>query len=267
MRNEFFARIKRVITTLYRSESFGHSEPKGIELPSKREMMELYAQFLRPGDLCFDVGANVGNRTEIFLSLGARVICIDPQPECVKVLKRRYRNEPRVVVVEKGLAAESGDMVLSVCQSANTISTFSEKWKTGRFHDYKWESSVTVPVTTLDTLVQQFGIPAFCKIDVEGFEYQVLRGLSVPIPAISFEFTKEFRDDLQLSLNYLNSLGRAEFNYAIGESPELAVSSWVDSNIVLNQLGQIQDDELWGDVYVRYGYIAGDGREHHTASL
>jgi hypothetical protein len=45
------------------------------------------------------------------------------------------------------------------------------------------------------------------------------------------------------------------------------VSSWVDSNIVLNQLRQIQDDELRGDVYVRYGYIAGDGREHRTASL
>ncbi|MBU2026286.1 MAG: FkbM family methyltransferase, partial [Proteobacteria bacterium] len=53
-------------------------------------MAAFYRRFFRPGELCFDVGANRGNRTAILADLGARVICIEPQPSCVRELRKRF---------------------------------------------------------------------------------------------------------------------------------------------------------------------------------
>jgi FkbM family methyltransferase len=219
---------------------------------SRRRLITFYNQLITAGDLCFDIGANVGNRTDVFLALGARVVCVEPQPKCVDILTEKYRDNTQVVVVPKGVAAQPGIKSLYLCESASTIATFSEKWRTGRFRDYRWESTVDVPVTTLDALIQEFGVPAFCKIDVEGFEYQVLRGLSCLIPVLSFEFTKEFINDAKLCMKYLTSIGFVEFNYALGESMTLALSQWTDANTVLDCLGQITDDLLWGDIYTRF---------------
>ncbi len=41
---------------------------------------EFYSQFIRPGDLVFDIGANRGDRTEVFVQMGARVVAAEPQP-------------------------------------------------------------------------------------------------------------------------------------------------------------------------------------------
>ena len=73
------------------------------------------------------------------------------------------------------------------------ISSLSSDWvravqKTGRFSEYKWNRKQTVFIDTLDSLIAQYGVPAFMKIDVEGFEDQVVSGLSIPVGAISMEF-------------------------------------------------------------------------------
>jgi len=216
------------------------------------ETTAFYSQFVKTGDLCFDVGANIGNKTNIFLELGARVVCIEPQPNCVDVLKGKYQKDSNVVIVSKGLAIQPGRRSLSICGSADAISTFSEKWKTGRFHTYAWEPAVEVPVTTLDILIQEFGSPKFCKIDVEGFEYEVLQGLSTPISFLAFEFTREFINDARLCIEYLGSLGCADFNYALGETPALVFSNWADGNTLFKSIEQNSDNLLWGDIYVRF---------------
>jgi FkbM family methyltransferase len=49
------------------------------------------------------------------------------------------------------------------------------------------EASMTVPVTTLDKAIDEFGVPTFCKIHVEGFESDALKGLSKPIPLLALD--------------------------------------------------------------------------------
>lgn len=218
------------------------------------ETSDFYSRLVKPGDLCFDVGANIGSKTKIFLELGARVVCIEPQLNCVDVLKETYRNDSNVVIVPKGLATQPGSKSLSICGSADAISTFSEKWKTGRFRSYAWEPAVDVPVTTIDALIQEFGSPKFCKIDVEGFEYEVLRGLSSPISFIAFEFTREFINDAILCIEHLGSLGSADFNYALGETPALVLSNWTDRSTLFESIERNTDDLLWGDIYVRFHF-------------
>lgn len=85
----------------------------------------------QPGDLVFDIGANIGAKTAEFVVSGARVVCFEPQPDCVRRLRQRFANNPNVVIEGAGLATQSGVMELSICSAANTISTFSTEWKKG----------------------------------------------------------------------------------------------------------------------------------------
>ena len=57
------------------------------QLEERRRFELFYSQFIRPGDLCFDVGANKGARAEIFLRLGARVVAVEPLPKCIAMME------------------------------------------------------------------------------------------------------------------------------------------------------------------------------------
>jgi FkbM family methyltransferase len=215
-----------------------------------------YSQFLEAGDLVFDVGANVGDKTALLRRLGTRVVCIEPQPDCVKALRARYRDDAQVTIVAEGLASVPGVMPLSICESANAISTFSRKWTTGRFRGFEWNASIDVPVSTLDILIGQFGTPAFCKVDVEGFESEVLRGLSIGIPMIAFEFTIEFLDDARTCVDQLTSIGDYELNYTRGEELRFVLHECTDAGTLFRALSADGDSLLWGDIYARLRRVA-----------
>jgi FkbM family methyltransferase len=209
--------------------------------------------FVRAGDTVFDVGANAGAKAALFLAQGASVVCIEPQPACLAALRKRFRRHKEVTIVGKGLAEKSGELELSICSQADTISTFSAQWKTGRFASYKWDSVVRVPVSTLDEMIDQHGVPAYCKVDVEGFEVPVLKGLTRPVPLLSFEFVKEFFDNAAACIQHLRQIGFERFNFALGENPQFVEKGWLDAAALFQRIGQIQEAEFWGDVYAQHG--------------
>ena len=83
--------------------------------------------------------------------------------------------------------------------NASTISSFSDEWissvKNTRFKGFNRDRTMEVEMTTLDKLIETYGIPVFIKIDVEGYELEVLKGLSKPVRLISFEYTVPERPD------------------------------------------------------------------------
>jgi FkbM family methyltransferase len=221
----------------------------------RRRLLELYGQFVRTGDLCYDIGANVGNRTELFLALGARVVAVEPQASCFRKLQRRYGSDDRVILVNEALGREHGTAEMLV-SDAHTISSMSTEWvqrvqATGRFGAHSWDERVRVPMTTLDALVEAYGEPSFCKIDVEGYEAEVLGGLSRPLRCLSFEFTPEFSDGALSCVDRLCELGPALFNFSLGDSGELALREWVDGDEIIRRLGEVVPDGAFGDVYAR----------------
>jgi len=229
----------------------GHQSDNFPQAQTGQQRQQSILEFINQGDLVFDVGANIGSRTEMFLGKGARVVCFKPQAECAKILKQKFGHNPHVTILEKGLAESSGTLQLSICSKTNVISTFCDKWKTGRFADYNWDKVVTVEVTSLDKIIKTHGLPKYCKIDVEGFEYQVLKGLSHPIPLISFEVTMEFFDDMIKCVSHLEMLGYKEFNFAKGEAQGLVFGDWVSSDILFQYLTNLNDESLWGDIYAK----------------
>jgi len=230
---------------------------------SRRKLLRFYSQFVSEGDLCFDIGANLGNRTKVFLELGATVVAVEPQDNCMRNLQRKYGNNSKVILIHKALGSKEGEGNL-ILSNSHTVSSMSEKWidcvkDSDMFFTatsaFQWNKNVTVPVTTLDKLIEKYGSPAMCKIDVEGFEYQVIKGLSRSIKIISFEFTPtpKLIDSTIESIKHLSTIGNVQFNYSFGESLVLALEEWVDTRKICNILLSIPNKTAFsGDIYARF---------------
>ena len=149
----------------------------------RRQRQHFYRRLIAPGDLCFDVGANIGDYTATFVALGARVIAVEPQPTCIEELRARFTGDDRVTVVPVALGAEEGSAPLFLREFSG-LASLIENWEgRGRHRD-----AVEVVVSTLDRLIAAYGRPKYIKIDVEGYELPVIRGSHCAVELISFEY-------------------------------------------------------------------------------
>ena len=219
--------------------------------------LTFYSQFINSADIVFDVGANTGNRTKIFRKLAKRVIAIEPQAQCVALLRLQFGGDSRVKLVHKALGAKQGVAEIFM-GNADTISSLSREWidavqRSGRFSHCKWGQEQLVELTTLDQLIAEYGTPSYIKIDVEGYEHEVLQGLSQAVTMLSFEFTPEYLTSAYKCIERISLLGVFQFNYSLGESMELALPAWVLSGEIKHELSKHMDNpSLFGDVYARY---------------
>lgn len=238
-------------------KSFRERNISAQQVQHDNAMRSFYSQITKPGDLVFDIGANIGNRTKIFLELELNVIAIEPQDECVAVLKSSFGNNNKLTIVQKVLGASEGEAELMI-SDANTISSLSQDWieavkSSGRFANHSWDKKKLIAMTTLDKLIEHYGTPSFIKIDVEGFEYQVLTGLSQPVNYISIEFATEFLNATFNCIDHLESLGKVIFNYSLGESMKLKLDEYISSEEIKEILNTYKDDiTIFGDLYCQF---------------
>ena len=215
-----------------------------------------YAALIAPGDLAFDIGAHVGNQTRCLARLGARVVAVEPQPQLARWLRRLFRGEPRVSVIESAIGARPGTASLYPSPRTPTVATLSADWiasvgRAGSFAGVRWGAPVQVPVTTLDALIAEHGLPRFCKIDVEGFEAEILRGLTQPIPLLTFEYVPAAIGIACEAVGLLAALGAYRFNLTLGERRRFLWPDWREPADLLAWLRARRADERSGDVYAR----------------
>ena len=219
-----------------------------------RAMDRLYAQFIAPGDLVLDVGAHVGDRIASFRRLGARVVAVEPQPALHRTLRLLFGRDQQVTIVPSAVGRAPGTARMLINTANPTISTLSEDFIAASrdavgWQGESWPNSVQVPVTTLDALIAAHGMPAFAKLDIEGFEAEALGGLSQPVPALSFEFTTIQRAVALACIERCIALGYTEFNAALGESQSLG--EWRSASAIADWLNGLPDTANSGDVYAR----------------
>jgi FkbM family methyltransferase len=222
-----------------------------------RRMRGFYAHLIRPGDLCFDIGAHVGNRIYVWHHLGARVVGVEPQPACMRLLRNLYRRSANVQLVEEAVGAASGQMTLHVSPTNPTVSTLSQPWmdavrQVDSFAAVRWDEEVTVAVTTLDNLITRYGVPSFCKIDVEGFEAETLAGLSQPLRLVSFEYIPAARTVALACIQRLDALGDYRYNWTRGEDHHWQSPAWISSDQLRAALAAMPVDGLSGDIFARH---------------
>ncbi|HEY5794243.1 MAG TPA: FkbM family methyltransferase [Bosea sp. (in: a-proteobacteria)] len=217
-------------------------------------MDALYARFLRPGELAFDVGAHVGDRVSSFRRLGARVVALEPQPGPARVLRLIHGRDPQVTLIQAACGDHDGTITLRINSANPTVSTASNAFigaarGAGGWEGQVWDHEIAVRCTTLDSLIARHGLPALLKIDVEGFEAHVLAGLTRRVPVISFEFTTIQRDVAEACLALLETLGPYRFNVALGESQRLEFDDPASAEAMGGYLRTLPHEANSGDVY------------------
>lgn len=221
-----------------------------------RALTQIYAPFIRPGDLCFDIGAHLGDRIRAWSRLGARVVALEPHPGLMDWLQRWYGGRENIILLEQAVGAQPGSANLWISRLTPSISTTSHEWLTTvrqnrRFAGARWEEQVSVSVTTLQELIAQYGKPAFCKIDVEGAELDVLRGLPQPLAGVSFEFIPAVTETAVKCVERLSELGDYEYNWRVTEFPRLRSPAWLLPQDMIARLQSMPRDGNSGDVYAR----------------
>jgi FkbM family methyltransferase len=250
-------RLEPILRAVQQSLGFTWSFLIYYGLPFHHQALtRIYAPFIRPGDLCFDIGAHLGDRIRAWSKLKARVIALEPHPGMMNWLRRWYGRRSNITLIEQAVGAQPGEGTLWISRLTPSVSTISHNWltmvqNTPRFAGVRWDEQVTVPVTTLDHLIAQYGLPVFCKIDVEGAELDVLQGLSQALPALSFEFIPATIDNALGCIDRLGQLGKYEYNWRVSEWPRLRSSRWLNAEEMGNQLQHMPRDGNSGDVYAK----------------
>lgn len=219
-----------------------------------KKLDAMHSRFVKAGDVAFDVGAHVGDRTGSFLRLGAKVIALEPQPALGSVVKIFYGRNPKFELVRAAVGGREGEIELKLNTRNPTVATASDDFIKSAdaapgWEGQRWDDRIKVPMTTLDALIARYGKPAFVKIDVEGFEDEVLSGLSQPLPALSIEFTTIQRNVALAAIRRLAGMAPYRFNAALGESQVFAHPEGISAEQMCAWIEGLPMEANSGDVY------------------
>lgn len=149
--------------------------------PKESALLEAIAPTLA-GKVTYDIGANIGITTLFFArwaGTAGTVVAFEPVPPTAKRLKENLRINrlQNVRVYELALGNSEGHAEICYAPEASGIATLRKDMAQGYQKEYRMQT-FSVEVVPLDVLVEreQLPLPNFVKIDVEGFEYQVLQG-------------------------------------------------------------------------------------------
>ena len=217
-------------------------------------LLALYRPFVRPGDLVFDIGAHVGDRVRAFRALGARVVAVEPQPALARLLRLLHGRDPGVVVEELAVGGSEGTARLRLNLANPSVATLSADFVAAArdadgWREQRWDAEADIALTTLDALIARHGMPAFVKIDAEGFEPGILASLSRPPPALSFEVTAIARETGLAALDRAAALGYTRFRLSLGESHRLAPGGWRDAAAMRATIAALDAAANSGDIY------------------
>ncbi|QBF30540.1 FkbM family methyltransferase [Thalassococcus sp. S3] len=219
-----------------------------------RAWRRFYREVLEPGNVVFDVGAHVGTRARAMRAAGAKVVAVEPQDLFAGFLRRTLPQD--ITLIEAALGAAQRQARMAVSSRHPTVSSLQDSFVAQAedapgFDHVRWDRQQTVKMTTLDRLITEFGVPQYIKIDVEGYELDVLLGLTQPVEMISVEYLPGFPDLTRAVIDRLSQLGPYRFNPMAGERTAFLWSDWRDAEETTAWLEKLPAKAPSGDLFAR----------------
>jgi len=203
------------------------------------KMKRFYSRFIQPGDLCFDIGSHTGNRSDVWLKMGAIVVAAEPQPAFARLIDNKLGRKKNFTLLQMAIGDRQELTQLQISYLHPAISTVSENWvQVMKEFDFSvnFDESIEISITTLDHVIEQFGFPQFCKIDVEGYEEQVLMGLSSAIPSLSFEFFPTTLYHAVKCIDLLEVHSNYTYNWSLTETFKFRNKKWMSATEMKHEI-------------------------------
>jgi FkbM family methyltransferase len=171
----------------------------------------------------FDIGANVGWVSKTFVRFTDKVVALEPDGFCQQILKNRFEKSKVFLLVPKAVSDTEGVKEFLIQEEGSALNTFSEKWRKELEADFFYKpflftaEKIKVRTTTFEQLIKEHGLPSLAKVDVEGHELEVIKGLHQPIPLLVFEANLPvFLEETAKIIDMLKVIdGGVVFNYSL----------------------------------------------------
>jgi len=210
--------------------------------------------------LLFDIGANVGAYTQARKHEFERCVLVEANPLLCEKLQATFQAEIEQshVIVCNNIVSKEASATFYV-NKADTISTADIEWvQQSRFSESyrQWTPINNVATISIDELIRVYGVPSYLKIDVEGYEWNVIQSLTQCLQNthIAFEWAEEKKAELLLILDWLHNLGYTQFSVQYEDAYNFQPIEWLEYQVVYQQLEQelmIQRKSKWGMIHVR----------------
>ena len=195
--------------------------------------------------LLFDIGANRGDATLAGINKGYKVIALEPAPRVFANLVNNFIYNPDVTPLRLAVSDTVGDRLDLYEAEEDGLSSLNKDWLTNPTMPYNGKPFRTVQTntTTIDELARIYGEPDLIKIDVEGAEWSVFKGMTKHHGKLAFEWTQETLDEHEEQLVYLKDLGYTKFKFQfIEQHLEEPDDYWVPLNTKYIDLSLLRED-------------------------
>ncbi|MBF0312045.1 MAG: FkbM family methyltransferase [Oligoflexia bacterium] len=186
---------------------------------------------INPGDVCFDLGANIGTTSVIFSQLSGnngRVYAFEPVIPHLLKKNMTINNAKNVTVFDYGISDKDGSVEIEISDFCSDSSIAKRKFSDGFYSCKK-----TISTITLDTFIQKYNLDRvdFIKIDIEGAEELAIRGADVLIKRFKPKFSiSSYHIDFQNQPQHskLVQILKRDYGYKIETLGRKHIFAWKD---------------------------------------
>ena len=216
---------------------------------------EIVNVLVNRNDIILDIGANIGAWALANESFVDRIISVEASPSTYLTLQDKCKDNEKITCVHTAIHnSPTGSVTFYECKT-NTLSTTNKEWitnTTSRFGNYGIQNEITVKTTTLDSLIQTYGMPELIKIDVEGGEYEALLTLTQKVPLLCFEWAAELMNVASMCIGYLEKLGYTKFYIQTQDSYTFRPTTWQPARKIIAHLTIKIPKRDWGMIWASY---------------